>query len=119
MEDLKIFNLDEIKERLADEKDIFVQYIDYDREGKILSKESLDEIDENFYKLYIFNEKFMITAFNFGDGTIKYSEVKEEEIENKKDKYYYLSDGRRLKVRVGNIGERSVFQYVGIKGGER
>lgn len=35
MEDLKVFNLDEIKERLKEEKDLTIQYIDYDREGKI------------------------------------------------------------------------------------
>lgn len=119
MEDLKLFSLNEIKEKLKSEEDIFVQYIDYDREGKIFSKESLDEIDENFYKLYIFNNNFMITAFNFGDGMIRYSEVKKEDIANEKIDYYYLNDGKRLKVRIGNIGERNVFQYIGIKGGDR
>lgn len=117
MEDLKIFNLDEIKELIKNEKNIVVQYIDYDRKGKIFSSITLDNIDENFYKLYIFNENFMITAFNFGDGIIKYSEIKKENISNSKIEYYYLNDGKRLKVRIGNIGERSVFQYIGIEGG--
>ena len=46
-------------------------------------------------------------------------EVKKEDIANEKIDYYYLNDGKRLKVRIGNIGERNVFQYIGIKGGER
>lgn len=118
MEDLKLFKLNEIKEKLKDEKDLVVQYINYDREGKIY-REDLDKIDENFYKLYIFNDNFMITAFNFGNEDIRYSEIKKDDIENEKIKYYYLNDGKRLEVRVGNIGNRAVFQYVRIAGGER
>ena len=59
MEDLKIFNLNEIRERLKEEKDLTIQYIDYDREG-IIYRGELEGIDENFYKLYIFNDFFMI-----------------------------------------------------------
>lgn len=118
MEDLKVFKLDEIKALIKNEEDIVVQYIDYDREGRIY-RGSLEEVDEKFYKLYIFNENFMITVFNFGDGNIKYSGIRKEDISNAKIEYYYLNDGKRLKVRVGNIGERSVFQYIGIEGGER
>lgn len=118
MEDLKVFKLDEIKELIKNEENIVVQYIDYDREGRIY-RGNLDEIDEKFYKLYIFNENFMITAFNFGDGDIKYSIIRKKDISNEKIEYYYLNDGKRLKVRVGIIGERSVFQYVGIGGEEK
>lgn len=124
MEDLKLFRLNEIKEKLKSEEDIFVQYIDYDREGKIFSKESLDEIDENFYKLYIFNNNFMITAFNFGDGIIKYSEIRKSDIIEESIKFYYLKKEKRLKVRIGKVKindneSREVFQYIEIEGGER
>lgn len=118
MEDLKIFNLNEIRERLKEEKDLTIQYIDYDRERKIYRGE-LEGIDENFYKLYIFNDNFMITAFNFGDGEIKYSEIRESDIEDKETRYYYLNDGKRLKVRLGKKNGIDVFQYIGVVGGEK
>ena len=118
MEDLKVFNLDEIKERLKEEKDLTIQYIDYDRKEKIYRGE-LEEIDENFYKLYIFNDNFMITAFNFGDGDIRYSEIKKSDIVDEEIKYYYLNDGKRLKVRFGKKNGIETFQYIGIVGGER
>lgn len=118
MEDLKLFNLDEIKERLKEEKDLTIQYIDYDREGKIYRGE-LEGIDENFYKLYIFNDNFMITAFSFGDGDIRYSEIRKSDLEDEEIKYYYLNDGKRLKVRFGKKNGIETFQYIGIVGGER
>lgn len=118
MEDLKLFNLDEIKERLKEEKDLTIQYIDYDREEKIYRGE-LEGIDENFYKLYIFNDNFMITAFSFGDGEIRYSEIRKSDLEEEEIKYYYLNDGKRLKVRFGKKNGIETFQYIGIVGGER
>jgi len=114
MEDLKVFNLDEIKE----EKDLTIQYIDYDREGKIYRGE-LETLDTNFYKLYIFNDNFMITAFNFGDGEIRYSEIRKSDITDEEIKYYYLNDGKRLKVRFGKKNGIETFQYIDIVGGER
>ena len=114
MEDLKVFNLDEIKE----EKDLTIQYIDYDREGKIYRGE-LETLDTNFYKLYIFNDNFMITAFSFGDGDIRYSEIRKSDLEDEEIKYYYLNDGKRLKVRFGKKNGIETFQYIGIVGGER
>ena len=118
MEDLKVFNLDEIKERLKEEKDLTIQYIDYDREGKIYRGE-LETLDTNFYKLYIFNDNFMITAFNFGDGEIRYSEIRKSDIIDEEIKYYYLNDGKRLKVRFGKKSGIETFQYIDIVGGER
>ena len=115
MEDLKVFNLDEIKERLKEEKDLTIQYIDYDREEKIYRGE-LETLDTNFY---IFNDNFMITAFNFGDGDIRYSEIKKSDIVDEEIKYYYLNDGKRLKVRFGKKNGIETFQYIDIVGGER
>ena len=61
----------------------------------------------------------MITAFNFGDGEIKYSEIRESDIEDKETRYYYLNDGKRLKVRFGKKSGIETFQYIDIVGGER
>lgn len=118
MEDLKVFNLYEIKERLKEEKDLTIQYIDYDRVGRVC-RENLENLNIDFYKLYIFNDNFMITAFNFGDGDIRYSEIKKSDIEDEEIKYYYLNDGKRLKVRFGKKSGIETFQYIGIVGGER
>lgn len=117
MEELKIFDLDVIKNIFKGKENVVVQYINYDREGKIYLS-NLDEIDEKFYKLYIFNDECMVTAFNFGNGDVRYNKIEKNEIENSKINYYYLNDRKRLKVRVGYIGTRNVFQYIGIVGGE-
>ena len=133
MEEFKTLSLGEIKEKITSTQDLYLVSVDYDNKDGIkleknINLSNLDTILEevkNFYKLYIFNEDFMRTVFNFGDNKYKYSKVKKSEFDkNEKGeiketiKYVYMREYGRLKVRIGKIGEREVIQYIKF-GGEK
>ena len=131
MEEFKTLSLGEIKEKITSTQDLYLVSVDYDNKDRIkleknINLSNLDTILEevkNFYKLYIFNEDFMLTVFNFGDNKYKYSKVKKSEFDkNEKGeiketiKYVYMREYGRLKVRIGKIGEREVIQYIKFGG---
>ena len=131
MEEFKSLSLGEIKNKVESTQNLFLVSVNYDKKGGIrlekdIEPSKLDTILEevkNFYKLYIFNEEFMLTVFNFGDGVYKYNKViisdfdKNEKGEIKeKIKYIYMQQYGRLKVRIGKIGEREVIQYIKFGG---
>ena len=131
MEEFKTLSLEEIKNKIASTQDLYLVSVDYDNKDGIkleknINLSNLDTILEkvkNFYKLYIFNEDFMLTVFNFGDNEYRYSEVKKSEFDkNEKGeiketiKYVYMREYGRLKVRIGKIGEREVIQYIKFGG---
>ena len=131
MEEFKTLSLEEIKNKIASTQDLYLVSVDYDNKDGIkleknINLSNLDTILEkvkNFYKLYIFNEDFMLTVFNFGDNEYRYSEVKKSEFDkNEKGeiketiKYVYMREYGRLKVRIGKIGEREVIQYIKLGG---
>ena len=76
MEEFKTLSLGEIKEKITSTQDLYLVSVDYDNKDGIkleknINLSNLDTILEevkNFYKLYIFNEDFMLTVFNFGDN---------------------------------------------------
>lgn len=131
MEEFKTLSLGEIKNKITSTQDLYLVSVDYDNKDGIkleknINLSNLDTILEevkNFYKLYIFNEDFMLTVFNFGDNKYKYSKVKKSEFDkNEKGeiketiKYVYMREYGRLKVRIGKIGEREVIQYIKFGG---
>ena len=131
MEEFKTLSLGEIKEKITSTQDLYLVSVNYDNKDGIkleknINLSNLDTILEevkNFYKLYIFNEDFMLTVFNFGDNEYKYSKVKKSEFDkNEKGeiketkKYVYMREYGRLKVRIGKIGEREVIQYIKFGG---
>ena len=131
MEDFKILSLGEIKNKITSTQNLYLVSVDYDNKDGIkleknINLSNLDTILEkvkNFYKLYIFNEDFMLTVFNFGDNEYRYSEVKKSEFDkNEKGeiketiKYVYMREHGRLEVRTGKIGEREVIQYIKFGG---
>lgn len=131
MEELRTLSLGEIKEKITSTNKLYLVSVDYDNKDGIKLKKDIDisnletvlEEFKNFYKLYIFNEDFMLTVFNFGDGVYKYNKViisdfdKNEKGEIKeKIKYIYMQQYGRLKVRIGKIGEREVIQYIKFGG---
>ena len=95
------------------------------------------------YKLYIFNDDFMITVYNFG-SEYRYSRIDRDDISEVAIKYIYLKEkskeeyknkekaiNEKLKVRIGTVkrkikdknGEektvdREVVQYIEYIGGE-
>ena len=124
MEEFKTLSLGEIKEKITSTQDLYLVSVDYDNKDGIkleknINLSNLDTILEevkNFYKLYIFNEDFMLTVFNFGDNEYKYNKVLKSDIEKEKIKYIYMREYGRLKVRIGKIGEREVIQYIKFGG---
>ena len=111
-------------------------YLNYDKkEGVKLFKETdnkgIDSLSDkefkDMYRLYIFNDSFMLTIYNFGNG-YRYTKIAKEDIVEEKIKEFYLKNENKLKikknekikVRVGKIkeSEREVFQYIGFIGGE-
>lgn len=131
MEEFKTLSLGEIKNKIASTQELYLVSVDYDNKDGIkleknINLSNLDTILEeikNFYKLYIFNEDFMLTVFSFGDNEYRYSEVKKFEFDkNEKGeiketiKYVYMREHGRLKVRIGKIGKREVIQYIKFGG---
>ncbi|MFR4479059.1 MAG: hypothetical protein ACLUBL_04050 [Fusobacterium sp.] len=131
MENLKNFSFDKLKE-ITNEKKYNLVYINYDRANgiKVLSNiiELTEEEKNSFYRIYIFNDDYMVTIFNFGKENLKYNKIKKEDFDNYSEKYIYLETdkkelkNKRLKVRVGNLKEdnsREVVQYIDFVGGGR
>nr|WP_241634548.1 hypothetical protein [Fusobacterium gastrosuis] len=125
MQELVKLNLEEIKNILPiDQYEII--YIDYNRENgikKLNSIEGLLNENQDFYKVYIFNDELMMTIYNFGYLDYKYNLIKKEEINQEEEKEIYIKYyGKRIKLRIGTLKEtpsRRVFQYIGFIGGEK
>lgn len=131
MEEFKTLSLGEIKNKITSTQDLYLVSVDYDNKDGIkleknINLSNLDTILEkvkNFYKLYIFNEDFMLTVFNFGENEYRYSKITKSEFDkNEKGeiketiKYVYMREHGRLKVRIGKIWEREVIQYIKFGG---
>ena len=135
--EFKEFDKEKMKEELRN--DIYnLVYINYEKENgiKIFKNEGnalnlLSESDfENFYKIYIFNNNFMKTIYQFGEDDYRYSEVNSEEfIENTKkfrEILIELKDDQdkkeynRLKVLTGEnkITKKEIIQFLEFLGGE-
>ena len=124
MEEFKTLSLGEIKEKITSTQDLYLVSVDYDNKDGIkleknINLSNLDTILEevkNFYKLYIFNEDFMLTVFNFDNNEYRYSKVKKSDFNSETIKYVYMREYGRLKVRIGKIREREVIQYIKFGG---
>ena len=124
MEEFKTLSLGEIKEKITSSQDLYLVSVDYDNKDGIkleknINLSNLDTILEevkNFYKLYIFNEDFMLTVFNFGDNEYKYTKITKSDFDSETIKYIYMREYGRLRVRIGKIGEREVIQYIKFGG---
>ena len=149
LEDIK---LEDIK-KLELSKPYNLIYLDYNKEEgiKVFKKNDKDKRDintlsdddlKNMYKLYIFNDDFMITIYNFG-SEYRYSRIDRDDISEVAIKYIYLKEkskeeyknkekaiNEKLKVRIGTVkrkikdknGEektvdREVVQYIEYIGG--
>ena len=86
--EFKEFDKEKMKEELRN--DVYnLVYINYEKENgiKIFKNEGnalnlLSESDfENFYKIYLFNNNFMKTIYQFGEDDYRYSEVNSEEFD--------------------------------------
>lgn len=136
--EFKEFDKEKMKEELRN--DVYnLVYINYEKENgiKIFKNEGnalnlLSESDfENFYKIYIFNNNFMKTIYQFGEDDYRYSEVNSEEfIENTKkfrEILIELKDDQdkkeynRLKVLTGEnkITKKEIIQFLEFLGGEK
>ena len=126
MEEFKTLSLEEIKNKIETDKNLYLVSVDYDNKNgiKLKSNVPISQLDtileevKNFYKLYIFNDDFMLTVFNFGDNEYRYNKVLKSDIEKEKIKYIYMREYGRLKVKIGKIGEREVIQYISFDKGE-
>ena len=136
--EFKEFDKEKMKEELRN--DVYnLVYINYEKENgiKVFKNEGnalnlLSESDfENFYKIYIFNNNFMKTIYQFGEDDYRYSEVNSEEfIENTKkfrEILIELKDDQdkkeynRLKVLTGEnkITKKEMVQFLEFLGGEK
>ena len=136
--EFKEFDKEKMKEELRN--DIYnLVYINYEKENgiKIFKNEGnalnlLSESDfENFYKIYLFNNNFMKTIYQFGEDDYKYSEVNSEDFDENTKKFREIlikikenPDGKkvnRLKVLTGEnkITKKEIVQFLEFLGGER
>ena len=136
--EFKEFDKEKMKEELRN--DIYnLVYINYEKENgiKVFKNEGnalnlLSESDfENFYKIYIFNNNFMKTIYQFGEDDYKYSEVNSEDFDENTKKFREIlikikenPDGKkvnRLKVLTGEnkITKKEIVQFLEFLGGEK
>ena len=136
--EFKEFDKEKMKEELRN--DIYnLVYINYEKENgiKIFKNEGnalnlLSESDfENFYKIYISNNNFMKTIYQFGEDDYRYSEVNSEDFDENTKKFREIlikikenPDGKkvnRLKVLTGEnkITKKEIVQFLEFLGGER
>ena len=136
--EFKEFDKEKMKEEL--QNDIYnLVYINYEKENgiKIFKNEGnalnlLSESDfENFYKIYIFNNNFMKTIYQFGEDDYRYSEVNSEDFDENTKKFREIlikikenPDGKkvnRLKVLTGEnkITKKEIVQFLEFLGGEK
>ena len=75
---------------------------------------------KDMYRLYIFNDNFFITIYNFKDE-YRYTRIDKKDIIDERIKEFYLKNNEKLKIRIGKIEgtEREVIQYIGFIGGEK
>ena len=127
-----------MKEEL--QNDIYnLVYINYEKENgiKIFKNEGnalnlLSESDfENFYKIYLFNNNFMKTIYQFGEDDYRYSEVNSEDFDENTKKFREIlikikenpdeKKVNRLKVLTGEnkITKKEMVQFLEFLGGEK
>lgn len=136
--EFKEFDKEKMKEELRN--DIYnLVYINYEKENgiKIFKNEGnalnlLSESDfENFYKIYIFNNNFMKTIYQFGEDDYRYSEVNSEDFDENTKKFREIlikikenpdeKKVNRLKVLTGEnkITKKEMVQFLEFLGGEK
>ena len=136
--EFKEFDKEKMKEEL--QNDIYnLVYINYEKENgiKIFKNEGnalnlLSESDfENFYKIYIFNNNFMKTIYQFGEDDYRYSEVNSEDFDENTKKFREIlikikenpdeKKVNRLKVLTGEnkITKKEMVQFLEFLGGEK
>ena len=136
--EFKEFDKEKMKEEL--QNDIYnLVYINYEKENgiKVFKNEGnalnlLSESDfENFYKIYLFNNNFMKTIYQFGEDDYRYSEVNSEDFDENTKKFREIlikikenPDGKKvnhLKVLTGEnkITKKEIVQFLEFLGGER
>ncbi len=136
--EFKEFDKEKMKEELRN--DIYnLVYINYEKENgiKVFKKEGnalnlLSESDfENFYKIYLFNNNFMKTIYQFGEDDYRYSEVNSEDFDENTKKFREIlmeieenpdeKKFNRLKVLTGEnkITKKEIVQFLEFLGGEK
>ena len=136
--EFKEFDKEKMKEELRN--DIYnLVYINYEKENgiKVFKNEGnalnlLSESDfENFYKIYLFNNNFMKTIYQFGEDDYRYSEVNSEDFDENTKKFREIlikikenpdeKKVNRLKVLTGEnkITKKEIVQFLEFLGGEK
>ena len=136
--EFKKFDKEKMKEELRN--DIYnLVYINYEKENgiKIFKNEGnalnlLSESDfENFYKIYLFNNNFMKTIYQFGENDCRYLEVNFEEFDENTKKFREIlielkadqdkKEYNRLKILIGEnkITKKEIIQFLEFLGGEK
>ena len=136
--EFKEFDKEKMKEELRN--DIYnLVYINYEKENgiKVFKNEGnalnlLSESDfENFYKIYLFNNNFMKTIYQFGEDDYRYSEVNSEDFDENTKKFREIlikikenpdeKKVNRLKVLTGEnkITKKEIIQFLEFLGGEK
>ena len=136
--EFKEFDKEKMKEELRN--DVYnLVYINYEKENgiKIFKNEGNalnllpESYFENFYKIYLFNNNFMKTIYQFGEDDYRYSEVNSEDFDENTKKFREIlikikenpdeKKVNRLKVLTGEnkITKKEIVQFLEFLGGEK
>jgi hypothetical protein len=115
--------LNEIFDFINKQNEYKVLYINYQKENGIqwLNNFSKELLDDLFYKIYVFNDEFMITFYRLNNN-IKYEIIKKEDIkEEKREKKIYLDINKNNKYknlfyRVGVTNDnKEIIQFIRVE----
>lgn len=127
MKELEIFDFDKMAGELKDKRYDLI-YMNYDVANGVKACKSLDELSqkekEDFYRVIMFNDEFMITVYKFGEGEYRYNEITKADFSEYEEKAVFVDEkygniGKKILVRQGKVKTGTSFQFIGFEGGAR
>lgn len=121
---LQQIDTEKLKEVLKlKESDYSLIYLNYDKKSGIKIVDSIENLSvddlKDFYRIYAFNDDFMITVYKFRENDYRYNEIEKSDFEKLEEKNIYidtkgLNSAKKLIVRKGLIKDKEYIQYVGF-----
>jgi hypothetical protein len=119
---LQQIDTEKLKEVLKlKESDYSLIYLNYDKKSGIKIVDSIENLSvddlKDFYRIYAFNDDFMITVYKFRENDYRYNEIEKSDFEKLEEKNIYidtkgLNSAKKLIVRKGLIKDKEYIQYV-------
>lgn len=125
---LEKIDIEQLKSRLEN-KSYSLIYLNYDKKSGIKIVDTIEKLSavdlEDFYRIYTFNDEFMITVYKFGEDNYRYNEITKTDFEGTvEEREIYIDTkgligAKKLKIRKGLVDNKEYLQYIEFVGGDR